>query len=118
MSFLILLFFAFSVHTIAFIFGLFVLHKHQYVFSSRPCFFKNGLDEVEISYLSIVFSTLLYPLTTYHLFIVASKYSVFSDINEWYAAYWLALGFLLMLFHLITNMLMERVRDGLGRTFT
>lgn len=106
---------AFSVHTIAFILGLVVLHKNTDIFTNQPCLLANGLDEIEISYLSIVFSTLVAPATAYHLYNMTCNSLSFSDINEWDAAYWVALGFLLMLFHLITNSFMEKVRHGLGR---
>lgn len=111
-----LLILAFAFHTIAFILGLIVLHENSDIFTNQPCILKNGLDDVEISYLSVVLSTLVAPATAYHLFIMSSKTEFFSDINGWYAAYWVALGLLLVLFHFITHSLMRKVRNGLDRT--
>ena len=97
-------------HVLALISGIFILKKFTPEFTTRPCIFKNGLDEIEISYLSIVFSTLIAPVTLYHLMIALNIH----DINLWDAVYWAALGLLLALFHFVTNRLMEKVRkDGI-----
>lgn len=94
-------------HLLALFSGIFILKKFSPEFTKRPCIFKNGLDEIEISYLSIVFSTLIAPVTLYHLMIALNIH----DIKLWDAVYWAALGLLLSLFHFVTNRLMEKVRE-------
>lgn len=95
-------------HLFALFSGLMILKKYSPEFTERPCIFKNGLDEVEISYLTIVFSTIIAPVTLYHLMIALKIH----DIKLWDAVYWAALGLLLTLFHFVTNRLMEKVRKN------
>lgn len=99
-------------HGAALVLGLTVLYKFKEEFSERPHVLKNGLDDVEVCYLTIVLSTLLAPLSIYHLIKLMVNIQDVSDITIWRAVYWLALGLLLSLFHVLTKHLMGRLRKN------
>ena len=110
--------FAVVSHGTALALGLSILHEFHHEFTARPCILQNGIDEVEVSYMAIVLSTLIAPVTVYHLAVDVVNFSEFSGTNKWDAAYWLALGLLLSLFHIITKKHMEKVRKyGIHSSF-
>ncbi len=106
-------------HISAFIMGLVILHRYSPEFRNRPCHLMRGLDNVEVSYLTIVLSTLIAPVTIFHLVSEGVNILRYSDTTELGTIYWLGMGVLICLFHVITDNFMGKVRKyGLNNWYT
>lgn len=98
-------------HVHAFLTGLGVLHKYQTEFSSG-CIFDHGLSDIEKCYLAIVISTIIAPVTMYHIGLKLWRGDDFVENVNLNGLYWGTFGVLLTIFHVIVGKFMQKARES------